>query len=226
MKLLSSDYDGTLNVFEYDIHLNLAYIRRFMREGNIFVLNTGREYNRIMPEIEKFNIPYNYLSCTDGNLILNDQNEIIYQTSMHDDISQMVFDLSQKFPSIKLDPIMYNGSILEYQLVTTEITEKLLLTLEKICLLYNLCYKTFHIGKKLYVYIGHRDITKSTAIERIIDFEKIEKCDIFTVGDDMNDFEMIRDYNGYTFPWGREALKKISCGECHSVADLVKKIIR
>ena len=41
MKLLSSDYDGTLNVFEYDIHLNLSYIRSFMKEGNIFVLNTS-----------------------------------------------------------------------------------------------------------------------------------------------------------------------------------------
>lgn len=226
MKLLSSDYDGTLNVFGYDLGLNLAYIRRFMREGNIFVLNTGREFSRIMPEIEKHDIPYNYLSCTDGNLILNGKNDVIYQTSMHDDISEMVFELQEKFPNIKLDPIIYNGSILEYQLVTDKISEKLLLTLEKICLLHNLCYKTFHIGNELYVYIGHKDITKSTAIERIMEFENIQKCDIFTVGDDLNDFEMIRDFNGYTFPWGRNELKRISQGECNSVADLVKKIAR
>lgn len=226
MKLLSSDYDGTLNVFGYDLGLNLSYIRKFIRDGNIFVLNTGREFNKIISEIEKYDIPYNYLSCTDGNLLLNSQNEVVYQTSMQDDISQIVFELKRKFPNIQLDPIMYNGNILEYQLVIDEINEKLLLTLEKICLLHNLCYKTFHIGSHLFVYIGHRDINKSTAIERIMHFEKIQKCDIFTVGDDMNDFEMIRDFNGYTFPWGKEELKKISQGECFSVADLVKKITR
>ena len=207
-------------------HLNLSYIRHFMKKGNIFVLNTGRELSRIKPEIERYNIPYNYLSCTDGNLLLNSQNEVVYSTSMHDDISEMVFELKKEFPNIQLDPIMHNSSILEYQLVTDEISKKLLLTLQKICLLHNLCYKTFHIEKKLYVYIGHRDITKSTAIERIMNLEKIQKCDIFTVGDDMNDFEMIRDFNGYTFPWGKNELKKISHGVCSSVADLVKKITR
>jgi len=226
MKLLSSDYDGTLNVFEYDIHLNLSYIRRFMKEGNIFVLNTGREFKRIMPEIEKYDIPYNYLSCTDGNLLLNSRNEVIYSTNMHDDISDMVYELKQKFPNIGLEPIMHYGNILEYQLVTSEINEKLLLHLEKICLLHNLCYKTFHIKNKLYVYIGHREITKSSVIEEIMNLEKISKCDIFTIGDDMNDFEMIRDFNGYTFSWGNGKLKAVSQGECSSVADLVKKIMK
>lgn len=226
MKLLSSDYDGTLNVFEYDIHLNLSYIRSFMKKGNIFVLNTGREFKRIMPEIEKYDIPYNYLSCTDGNLLLNSKNEVIYRTNMHDDISEMVLELKQKFPNIELEPIMYEGNILEYQLVTSEINEKLLLHLEKICLLHNLCYKTFHIKNQLYVYIGHSEITKSSALEVIMNLEKISKCDIFTIGDDLNDFEMIRDFNGYTFPWGNGKLKDVSQGECSSVADLVKKIMK
>ena len=57
MKLLSSDYDGTLNVFEYDIWLNLAYINNFISRGNIFVLNTGRAYDSITKEIDKYQIP-------------------------------------------------------------------------------------------------------------------------------------------------------------------------
>ena len=224
MKLLSSDYDGTLNIFEYDIHLNLSYIRSFMKEGNIFVLNTGREFKRIIPEIEKYGIPYNYLSCTDGNLLLNSSNQVVYQTCMKDNIKEILLELRKSFKDIRLEPIFHNDSILEYQLVTNEFNEKLLLSLEKICLLHNLCYKIFHIEKQVYIYICRNDISKSTAIEKIRELEKISKCDIFTVGDDLNDFEMIRDFKGYTFPWGNEKLKSVSQGVCTSVADLVKKI--
>lgn len=226
MILLSSDYDGTLNVFGYDLGINLSYIRHFMRQGHVFVLNTGREYKRIMPEIVEHNIPYSYLVCTDGNLILNNRNEVIYQSDMQDDINEIIRELRRQFPYISLDPIMYNDKILEYQLVTEKISRELLLALEVICAKHNLCYKTFHIETQFYVYIGRRDITKSTAIERLRQLENIRKCDIYTIGDDMNDLEMLRDFNGYTFPWGRVELKDVTIGECSSVADLVKKIVK
>ena len=192
MKLLSSDYDGTLNVFEYDIWLNLAYINNFISRGNIFVLNTGRAYDSIKKEIDKYHIPYNYLACNDGNLLL--------------------------------EPVIYNGNVLEYELITSHIDDKFLLELNMICSLYNLCYKTFHIKDKQHIYICDKSISKSTAINKISELEKIEKCDIFTIGDDQNDFEMINDFNGYTFPWGKDELKNVSHGICDSVACLIKKI--
>ena len=71
MKLLSSDYDLTLNTIDYDLHINMYYVEKFRKQGNIFLLNTGRSYSGIKKEIDKFRINFDYLSCYDGNLILN-----------------------------------------------------------------------------------------------------------------------------------------------------------
>lgn len=224
MKLLSSDYDGTLNVFEYDIWLNLAYINNFISRGNIFVLNTGRVYDSIKKEIDKYHIPYSYLACNDGNLLLNRNDELVYSTNIHNDINRALSMLKLMFQNIALEPVIYNGNVLEYELITSHIDDKFLLELNMICSLYNLCYKTFHIKDKQHIYICDKSISKSTAINKISELEKIEKCDIFTIGDDQNDFEMINDFNGYTFPWGKDELKSVSHGICDSVACLIKKI--
>jgi len=225
MKLLSSDYDGTLNVLEYDLWLNLSFIKKFMKD-NIFVLNTGRAFESIKKEINKYQIPYHYLSCNDGNLLLNNQNEIIYSTNMSIDINDLLLSLKEKFPDIEIEPIIFQDKILEYQIITSKITNEFLYELNKLCLYNDLSYKTFRILNKRFIFVTDKTISKSTSINKVSELEKIEKCDIFTIGDDLNDLEMIRDFNGYTFPWGKKELKESSQGICLSVGSLVKKITR
>ena len=71
MKLLVSDYDLTLNSFDYDVRFNMYFIEKFQRDGNLFFLNTGRNYESIRREISKYRINFDYLGCCDGNLVLN-----------------------------------------------------------------------------------------------------------------------------------------------------------
>ena len=224
MKLLVSDYDGTLNPYIGDIQSNLNEIKKFCDRGNMFMISTGRSFESIKKEINKHNIKYDYLSCNDGNLLLDKHNQLVYSTNISNDIDKALSMLKIMFANISLKPVIYNDNILEYELVTDNIDDKFLLELNMICGLYNLCYKTFHIKDKQYIYICDKSISKSTAINKISELEKIKKCDIFTIGDDQNDFEMINDFNGYTFPWGRQELKNVSHGICDSVACLIKKI--
>lgn len=226
MKLLSSDYDGTLNAFGCSLFINLPFIKRLREDGHIFVLNTGRSFDSIKSKIVKYHIPYDYLSCNDGNLLLNSNDEVIYSTNMDNDISIVLGELKKKFPHIKLKPMIYDNKILEYQIIISKMDKEFFLELNRICGLYNLCYKTFHIANQRYLYICDNKISKSTAINKIVELENIFNCDIFTVGDDLNDYEMIRDFNGYTFPWGKKELKSVSLGICGSVASLVKKMTK
>ena len=47
MKLLSSDYDGTIRVEDEESFMkNLEHIKEFMQK-NIFLLNTGRSFQKI-----------------------------------------------------------------------------------------------------------------------------------------------------------------------------------
>ena len=47
-----------------DLKLNIKRLNKFIQDGNIFLLNTGRPYDSIIKEIIKYKIPYHYLWLT------------------------------------------------------------------------------------------------------------------------------------------------------------------
>src|SRR5574344_513211 len=80
MKLLVSDYDGTLNpdcTHLEELRLNIKAIRNLKESGHKFMLSTGRNFSSIKEEIKKHNIPYDYLSCNDGAALFNENDELI-----------------------------------------------------------------------------------------------------------------------------------------------------
>lgn len=232
MKLLSSDYDRTLNTFDYDLVINMLAIEKFRRNGNIFLLNTGRSYKSINREITKYHINYDYLSCCDGNLVLNKNNDILYSTNLSVSTLNCLNKLNDKYHCFKIIPITYNNRILEYEVKMYPVDSNIYLEFIKICQHQGLNVKEFErfelIGLKLfkvkYFYLCDPNISKSFSTSMVGELENISKCDIFTIGDHLNDLEMIRDFNGYTLPWAKGEIKNISNGVCLSVASLVKKI--
>ena len=73
MKILCSDFDNTL-YFKDDLiktEKNIAAVRDFVTNGNIFCIITGRSYMELKPELIRHNIPYTYLVCADGAMIFD-----------------------------------------------------------------------------------------------------------------------------------------------------------
>ena len=75
-KVLISDYDQTFYLNDEDIEKNKIYVEKFRKEGNIFVLATGRSYYDMQRKIEQYNIKYDYLIINHGASIL-DENDLI-----------------------------------------------------------------------------------------------------------------------------------------------------
>ena len=72
MKVLASDFDLTLYVNDLEIvKKNVEVIRRFMKQGNLFGIVTGRNYSGIKVLLNQYNIPYHYLICQDGAKIFD-----------------------------------------------------------------------------------------------------------------------------------------------------------
>lgn len=223
MYILASDYDNTLNTFDYDLKLNILFLKKFMKNGNIFLLNTGRPYESIKKEINKFNIPYNYLSCNDGNILFNSKNEIIYSSNLNLDIYEELEKLKDEF-NLKIDLIKFNNNLLEFELIIPKLSELFWLKLNRIMVKYNLCSKVFKKFGTYYIYLYSNIISKSTPIEYLKDEYNISKNRIYTVGDHINDIEMIRDYNGYAMIWAKDEVKKEAVGKCLTVASLIRKM--
>lgn len=225
MILLASDYDNTLNTFDYDLKFNIIFLKKFIKNGNLFLLNTGRTYKSIKREIDKYNIPFNYLSCNDGNIMFNREKEIIYTSNMDLEIKDELRKLKNKF-NIEINPIYFNNNLLEFELIIPRLTEIFYLELNKIMLKYNMCCKIFKKVNCYHVYVYSDQISKSTPIEYLKNKYNIDSKNIYTVGDHINDIEMIKDYNGYAMKWAKKEVKDVAVDTCLTVASLIKKIGR
>ncbi len=224
MKLLAIDYDKTLKCSKFDLKRNIKSLKKYMVD-NLFLLNTGRSYPSIKKEIDKYKIPYHYLSCNDGNILFDNNNQVLYASNLDKNI---LFELEKIKIEDKLtiNPIIFLDNILEYEIIISKLNQLFLLELKKIMVKYNLCLKIFKEHGVFKIYIYDSLISKSKPIEYIREKEYLLSNNIYTVGDNINDLEMLRDYHGYSMIWSKKEIKKVSEKSIISVKRLIDKLRR
>ena len=70
MKLLATDYDGTLRYAQDVMPEDLKSIEEWKNKGNKFVIVTGRSKESIDAQVKLFNLPCDYLITLSNFLIL------------------------------------------------------------------------------------------------------------------------------------------------------------
>ena len=292
-KLLVSDYDLTLKIIydfnnDFLIRANVEAIKELMASGNIFMLNTGRDYNSIKEEIINNHIPYNYLACNDGTILLNEHDglihyydlecrdydyELLYNYlvkeglnphavlgSMYVDnkrideiankyylnynidndmvslkpmsISKALTTFINKYPKFKLKVWEQFNKLLEYEVSPKSKLKDYNIIKDNVDMVQDmeLLAELYHIQLKVFMdkiaYLRRFGIDKTSMIEEVRIREKIEKDNVYTIGDNYNDYEMIKEYHGYTLPWGKTNLKEVCEGIVPSVKSLIKRIER
>ncbi|WP_305154479.1 HAD family hydrolase [uncultured Dubosiella sp.] len=71
MKLLATDYDGTLHYGEGIMQDDLDAIRQWKEDGNLFVIVTGRSMQSIDEQIKKFGLPCDYVISNNGGMVFD-----------------------------------------------------------------------------------------------------------------------------------------------------------
>ena len=95
MKVLASDYDGTLLFNEKFKEGDLKKIKEFQKVGNLFGLCSGRPFKGIY-EFCKPYIDFDfYILCT-GALVLNKEREVIYKSTISKHLLHKFYDRYQK----------------------------------------------------------------------------------------------------------------------------------
>ena len=209
MKLLFSDYDGTIKPFDkratllesYTFKKNLKAIRSFI-EDNKFIITTGRCTEAIMEQINKYDIPYSYLTTYDGKVTFDNQNRLVYEKILSEKIMCDIKNILDSNPNY--DRISFYNNFGE----TNEVKNIVALILrvkdsELFKRLNDLSYKYPEIEFKYDRFFKFVNLsiktTKSTGITDLINKEGIiaKPSDIYTVGDEKNDLDMLLDYDGY-----------------------------
>ena len=94
-KILVTDYDNTFFQNEEELYNNIQMENKFMDDGNIFVIATGRSFLDISTEIKKYNIKFDYLIINHGSTIVSKDNEVLFNYHINDDIkSKVISDIN------------------------------------------------------------------------------------------------------------------------------------
>lgn len=90
MKVIVSDFDGTL--FDNNQINCLDKINKFISDGNIFIIATGRNISSLKKDLDKFNLSCNYFICNDGAIIFDQYLNIIYRTDIDSAIIRPLYN--------------------------------------------------------------------------------------------------------------------------------------
>ncbi len=210
MNLLVSDYDQTVSTDDLSIRFNIKKINEFRKDGNLFMLSTGREYLSIKNEVKKWNIKYDYLSCADGTTMYDRDDKLIFISKMDkDDVKVSEFLKKQYGQKINIyDIISDNSNIPEEKVIQIfdinfiQISRDITKFLDE-----NLINSTYSTNLNC-IYLKHKEASKALTIRYLENEIGIEKRNIFTIGDHNNDYEMIRDYNVFTMLWGTKKARE------------------
>lgn len=227
MKLLVSDYDGTLKSDLKNLKINVNTIRNFMNDGHTFCIATGRPYNSMKQEIKTYDIPYDYLICNNGLTIFDNKDNLIYGKRMDIDDITFFFDFMQ-IDSKNYSLYNVYGESASSDVVFVNIHHlKLskLIKLKREAASWFDAVATYQQFNNLYL---ESKTNKAIGIKNLIELEKLSFADrdIHTVGDSKNDIEMLQEFNGHKVMFSYPCLFGKNIKTCREVHTLVKKIMR
>ena len=226
--MIVSDYDETLYKNVYGLKRNIQAIKKFQKDGNIFVLSTARPYHSIKEEIDKYNIPFDYLSCSDGTQIFS-SSKYITSSPIEKEVIDKVLDVLPESLTPVFSYNIENNNVLEmyYKVDGTFKEEQVLKTLiENLKEYDNIDVFYEYIWDDKVIMIKRCDISKSTSASLIANIENISCNRVFTIGDGLNDVPMIKDFNGFAIRGAKEEVLNECLGIYKTVSDLIYNVSR
>ncbi len=229
MKLLVSDYDGTFNEDNKlsKINKNIEAVKRFMDSGNIFAFATGRNYDSIKKEITKYHIPYNYLICSNGSIVFDHKDRVLFQNTILVDTVKKTLRYLNKLGFVKSLELRdaYGRSTSDYnnvcEIVCTLKFKNSLdarMVREEIAFLNSFSFMNVIMFKE--------ELDKKDGIYVVSGIEGIGKEDIYTIGDASNDRGMLEEFNGFKMPYSYPEIMFSEARIVRSVKSLIRKIER
>lgn len=227
MKILCSDFDNTL-YFKDDVEKttkNIESVRNFITQGNIFCIISGRTYMELKPDLIKLNVPYTYLVCADGAMILDSTDYCLKKINLDKETVEKAFNILKENG---YDPYLEDG----YN-ITTNTSD---------CIKVASFYATtkedgIEISKRIaeeldvYAYASRKHINinnklndKEQALIRLAEVANLNAKDFYVIGDDVNDYEMLEKFNAAIVEKHNPMLDKFNLPVYKTLADYIEYI--
>ena len=227
MKILASDFDETIYFLddEEKNKKNAEAIRNFISQGNIFCIITGRNYTVLKQLLKEENIPYSYLICEDGAKIFNNVDYCLDTILLEEnEVKEIVKILEEEKCDYYLDD-GYNKT--EYYKDCVKIVVNCTDEDDKERLVKIIKEKIdIHIyASRTHVNIIHKTVNKENALKKLFNIEHLDYNKLYVIGDNDNDYEMIKTFNGVVVKHHHKKLDKLNTKEYESLSEYIEELM-
>ena len=180
-------------------------------------------YTDIKLLLNQYNIKYSYLICEDGAKIFNE-----FDYSIKDYLlpKEKVDTIEEIFNKYKTDFYLDDG----YNITTNkndcikinslikdrETSNKILEELNDL--------EVYAYLSRNYINITDNSTSKEIALEYLLYYKDYHKEDLYVIGDDINDYEMIKKYNGGVMKKHHEILDSLNKKEYDSLYEFIQYV--
>lgn len=243
MKIIATDYDGTLNHNGIGEEKKAA-ISKWRKAGNLFGIVSGRGLRSLLREIKDIGFEYDFLICNNGSVIYDKDLNIIKESRCNGAITKpLIEDLFKwgcPFANIDKDvSIMIRAHdetcgdneihieklpvITYFNQINTmlESEEEAACVVLKINELYGHMLTPLQNGKC--IDITPFGVDKAKGIYSLLEAVNCSFSDVIAVGDNINDEAMIKEFRSYAMSNGVQYIKDIANDITDGITRLIEK---
>lgn len=255
MKILASDYDGTLKYMDHVTSEDIQAIHRWKEKGNLFVMDTGRSMESILEESQKFNLPVDYYITNNGGMLFDKDGKELFSSylpvSVSHEIMKKAAELNGVVSYVVNDGwhrhrIIINDHLEEHRYpdLMPDISEEELFETGRyaqIVISYSTQEEASVMAVKLnrqysdsvsayankYVTdIVPKGISKAYGLDFLHNYLHVSKTDIYSIGDAENDIPLM-EYadHGCCMSSGKQELHKHARYICDNISEYISKIM-
>lgn len=236
MKLLATDYDGTLSIHQEVSERNRKYIKDFQADGNKFGIVTGRSTESILKEIDKYKLDVDFLVANNGGVVYDKNMNLLKCTYMDFDgaLSIIEYIRTCKCAAYVINDGYYRAKVV----VNPELEDKKyggthefksseeILNAGKIAQLV-ISLTDPVVAREIQEHINTRfghiavaytnvncvdiaplNVSKAQGLRLAASNLGIDESDIYTIGDSYNDLPMLKAFHGACVENSNEEIKK------------------
>lgn len=249
MRILATDFDGTLFRGYKITDSDLRAIKKFRAEGHKFGIVTGRYLATIIWEIERWEIPFDFLICCTGSMLLDEHRRIITEHTAPRAAVQALYDLTLAFGGhyfcvskgmdmawmdLGVPPFYENAKLLlpkdlptldGFHETGTRFSDEE--TARRFVETVNREYSdrmTAH-QNGIYVDICAPHTGKVSGLREMLAHFGASEESLFVAGDNLNDLEMLRTFSSFAIDSAREEVRAAATFTAANTAQMIDTIL-
>ena len=234
MKILASDYDGTLNHNGFD-SLKLDAIARWRAAGNLFGLVSGRSADALWELVDRDGFGFDFMIANNGAVVLDHNRHVLHAQRCDGrlvlPLLRAMFDLgcpsayltAEHTSVIQPSEIAALPSIPWFYQISTFLSAE---------------QEALEISSRLRSRFGDHlnplpngtcidcvpaGVNKAQGLYRLVESLGANAEDVITVGDQMNDADMLSAFRSYAMSNGAEAIRNLADEVIPGVPELIDR---